>query len=150
MSATPVTHAPRVLIVEDDPGSALVMRKILTRLAGMEVEVTEDGDLVVARVAAGEVDVVVMDVSLGNTFLAGVPVDGLELTRQLLAAARVAGRGVRVLIATAHAMRGDRERFLGTTGAHSYIAKPITDPPAFAAEARRLYDQLGEGGPGAE
>jgi CheY-like chemotaxis protein len=112
----------------------------------MSVELTEDGDLVVARAAAGEVDVVVMDVSLGNTKVAGSPVDGLELTRLLLAAAAGAGRKVRVLIATAHAMRGDRERFLGTTGAHGYVAKPITDHPAFAAEVRRLYDEL-DGGP---
>jgi len=145
MSDSPSPPVPRVLIVEDDPGNALVMRTILSRLGRMAAEVTEDGDLVLERVAAGRVDVVVMDVSLGNTRVAGVSVDGLELTRRLLAAARAAGRQVRVFIATAHAMRGDRERFLAETGAHSYVAKPITDPAAFAAEARRLYDELGTG-----
>ncbi len=143
--ASPQPRVPRVLVVEDDPGNALVIRKILTRLGGMTVELTEDGDLVVARAAAGDVDIVVMDVSLGNTKVAGSSVDGLELTRRLLAAAASAGRRVRVLIATAHAMRGDRERFLGETGAHGYVAKPITDHPAFAAEVRRLFDELAEG-----
>jgi len=146
MSASPAAAVPRVLIVEDDPGNALVMKKILTRVGGMAVEVTEDGDLVVERGAAGRVDVVVMDVSLANTRVGGVPVDGLELTRRLLAAVRGAGHEARVLIATAHAMMGDRERFLSATGAHSYLAKPITDHVAFAAEVRRLFDQLRKGG----
>ena len=146
MSSSQAIAVPRVLVVEDDLGSALVMKKVLCRLGGMEVEVTEDGDLVLERAANGRVDVVVMDVSLGNTRVAGTPVDGLELTRRLLAAARDAGHPVRVLIATAHAMRGDRERFLAATGAHSYVAKPITDHAAFVAEARRLFDELGKGG----
>ena len=55
-AATP--RPPQVLIVEDDPGNALVMKTILVRLGRMAVVVSEDGDQVLAWIAAGHVDAV--------------------------------------------------------------------------------------------
>ena len=53
--------------------------------------------------------------------------------------AAVAGTAkVPVILATAHAMFGDRERFLAETGAEHYIAKPIHDPDHFLAEVRKV------------
>lgn len=123
---------PRILIVEDDPGNALVMKTILVRLGGMRVEITEDGDRVLAQAPA--VDLVLMDVSLSSTKVGGVPVDGLELTRHL----KRLSDPPRVLLATAHAMRGDRERFLSESGADGYVAKPITDHAFFVETVRSL------------
>ena len=82
MSAAP-PRPPQVLIVEDDPGNALVMKTILVRLGRMAVVVSEDGDQVLAWIAAGHVDAVVMDVSLSNTRVGGQCADGLELTRRI-------------------------------------------------------------------
>ncbi len=136
MQAPSGDSAPRVLIVEDDPGNALVMKSILAKLGRMAVEVTEDGDEVLSRVAVGDVDVIVMDVSLANTRVGGDPVDGLELTRRVKGLA-AGGRPPAVLLATAHAMRGDAERFLESSGADGYLAKPIVDHDAFIREVRK-------------
>lgn len=134
----PPTHRPlRVLIVEDDPGNALLMKKLLVRLGGMSVDVTEDGDLVVDLSARGGLDAIVMDVSLVRTYVGGEPVDGLELTRRVL---RAGGGSPRpgVLLATAHAMHGDPTRFLAESGADAYVSKPILDGSRFVEEVRRV------------
>jgi two-component system, cell cycle response regulator DivK len=115
----------RIIIVEDDPTNARVAERVLSRMGGHSVLVTEDGDEVLARCERAEVDVVVMDISLGNTRVEGQAVDGVRLTQ--LIRERAPGGGPPVLVLTAHAMRGDRERLLEASGADDYIAKPIID-----------------------
>ena len=123
--------ALQIVIVEDDPMNALVMSKILTRLGGHDVTVLESVEKVLALVRADSVDVVVMDVSLSNTEFEGRPIDGIEFTRLLKSDSR---RAVPILLATAHAMKGDAERLMCESGADAYIAMPISDPQAFVAK----------------
>lgn len=114
-----------VLIVEDDPTNACVAERVLSRMGGHAVEVIEDGDEVLARCASGQVDLVVMDVSLTNTRVEGEAVDGVRLTELIHEAC--GEDAPPVLLVTAHAMRGDRERLLRSSGAQGYVAKPIVD-----------------------
>jgi two-component system cell cycle response regulator DivK len=113
----------RILIVEDDAMNAKLFDLILTRKAGFQVEITEDTDRVRARAREGSVDVIILDVSLSNSRWEGVPVDGLEICRRLKRDPVTAG--IPVLLATAHAMKGAREKFLSESGADEYISKPI-------------------------
>lgn len=115
----------RIVIVEDDPTNARVAERVLSRMGGHSVMVTEDGDEVLARCAAAKVDLLVMDISLVDTQVAGEPVDGVRLTQMVRE--RSPGGGPPVLVVTAHAMRGDRGRLLAASGADDYIAKPIVD-----------------------
>ncbi|MBL8111450.1 MAG: response regulator [Acidobacteria bacterium] len=107
------------------------MRTILKKVGGMPADITEDGDVVVSRVRQGTVDLIVMDVSLANTRAGGRRMDGLELTRIVKELEAETGRRVPVLLATAHAMRGDGEKFLEQSGADGYVTKPIVDHAAF-------------------
>jgi CheY-like chemotaxis protein len=50
--------------------------------------------------------------------------DGLELTAAVRALERQSGAHLPIIAMTAHATKGDRERFLGA-GMDGYIAKPI-------------------------
>jgi two-component system cell cycle response regulator DivK len=115
--------ATRILVVEDDPMNAKLFGLILARRAGFEVEVTEDAELVLEQARAGAADLIIMDVALSNSRIDGRPVDGLEITRRLKA--DPATNRIPVLLATAHAMKGSRERFLAESGAEDYISKPI-------------------------
>jgi two-component system cell cycle response regulator DivK len=115
--------AARILIVEDDPMNAKLFELLLTRKGGFDVQVTEDPVVVAAEVGASRVDLVIMDVSLSNSTLDGVPVDGLAIARRLKT--DPATRHVPILLATAHAMKGSREKFLRESGADDYISKPI-------------------------
>jgi two-component system, cell cycle response regulator DivK len=113
----------RIMIVEDDPMNAKLFQLVLTRKANYRIEITEDPEHLIREIKAGTVDLVIMDVSLSNSRLEGKPVDGLEITRRLKA--DPATRPVPVLLATAHAMKGSKEKFLRESGADDYISKPI-------------------------
>lgn len=131
----------KVVIVEDDPTNALLMSKILTRVGGHDVTVTESVETVQSLLYAGQADLVVMDVSLVNTQYGGRRINGVEFTRLLRADER--SRDVPVLLATAHAMKGDAERLLRESGADGYIAKPITDFRAFVAQVESCRRGVG-------
>jgi CheY-like chemotaxis protein len=113
----------RIMIVEDDPMNAKLFQLVLTRKGGYDIQITEDPAQVIQEIKAGTVALVIMDVSLSNSTLDGKPVDGLEITRRLKA--DPATRHVPVLLATAHAMKGSKEKFLRESGADDYISKPI-------------------------
>jgi two-component system, cell cycle response regulator DivK len=137
------TIAMRIVIVEDDSMNALVMSKILTRIGGHQVTVLEAVEAVQSLIQLGEVDVVVMDVSLSNTLHEGRAIDGVEFVRLLRADHRHAG--VPILLATAHAMKGDAERLIAESGADGYVAKPISDPHAFVAKVEACARAVGNG-----
>jgi CheY-like chemotaxis protein len=124
-----------VLVVEDDPANAVLIETILTTLGGFAVVATDDGDEALRLAADGGLTAVVMDVSLGDTRVGGERVDGVELTRRLRG---LPGCGhLPVILLTAHAMRGDREQLLFSSGANDYVAKPITDQQGFIDRLRR-------------
>jgi CheY-like chemotaxis protein len=129
----------RILVVEDDPMNARLMEMILARKAGYEVLVTEDPSLVLTRARGGLADLIVMDVSLSNSSWNGVPVDGLTITRALKS--DPVARRVPVLLATAHAMKGSREKFLADSGADDYVSKPIVNSDDLLARVRTLLQR---------
>ena len=124
-----------ILVVEDDTVNALLFRVLLEKRGGHRVTVTESPDEVFRLVRAGEVDAVIMDVSLSHSRYQGAPVSGVELCRFLKSDPETAG--VPVLLATAHAMRGDAEALLRESGADDYVAKPIVDHHAFVDQVAR-------------
>ncbi|HNX52103.1 MAG TPA: response regulator, partial [Thermoanaerobaculaceae bacterium] len=83
---------------------------------------------------SGGVQMVIMDVSLNNTRWEGKPINGVEICRLLKQDPATAA--IPVLLATAHAMRGDAETLLAESGADDYVAKPIVDHEQFVAGVR--------------
>ena len=126
----------KILIVEDDPINVKFMKVVLVRKGGFAVAVSEDVAEIVAMAKSGELGAIIMDISLSRTLYEGKKVDGIFITKLLKA--NPATAGIPVILATAHAMSGDRERFLAETGAEHYLAKPIHDPDNFLAEVRKV------------
>lgn len=56
-------------------------------------------------------------------------VNGIKISRLLKSDPKTAN--LPILLVTAHAMQGDRERFLDLSGADGYASKPIIDHQAF-------------------
>lgn len=125
-----------VLVVEDDVHNATLFRKILEKRAGLRVTVSEDGAEILELARSGGVDLVVLDVSLAHTALEGRPLSGVDLCRMLKSDPLTVG--IPVMLATAHAMRGDGERLLAESGADDYVSKPIVDHHAFAEQVNAL------------
>lgn len=125
-----------VLIVEDDPINLRVFSKILTKRGGLTVHGTEDVEEVIRIAQAGEVDVILMDISLKNSFYQGKSMDGIKITQLLKADPQTAS--LPIILVTAHAMEGDRENFLKQSGADGYISKPVVDHEAFVAQVKEM------------
>jgi two-component system cell cycle response regulator DivK len=128
-----------VLVVEDEPSNATLMRKIFEKRLGARVTATDDPAVMFETLGAGDVSLVVLDVSLGQSTWEGRPVDGIELCRRIKADRATAATPV--ILATAHAMRGDAERLMAESGADDYVAKPILDHAEFVEQARRLVER---------
>jgi CheY-like chemotaxis protein len=126
----------RVLVVEDNPLVAKFYRMALERVAGYEVECIEDVEVILRQVAAAAYDVAILDVSLRNSRFNGKVLDGLELTR--LIREIPGGEKMPILLATAHAMEGDRQRLLAASGANAYLEKPIYDPHVLINKIQEL------------
>ena len=125
-----------VVVVEDDAMNALLFRRLFERRCGYRVTTTESPDELLALARAGKVDLVLMDVSLANSHHQGQPVNGVDLCRLLKR--DPATCKVPVMLATAHAMRGDAEALLAESGADDYLSKPIVDHEAFVEQVRRM------------
>jgi CheY-like chemotaxis protein/HPt (histidine-containing phosphotransfer) domain-containing protein len=127
----PRTKGLRILVAEDHPVNQEVVRQILQRL-GHQVEVVADGHAALAALeqsGRGTFDLVLMDVQM--------PVmGGLEATGAIRDAERASGMHLPIVALTAHAMHGDRERFL-EAGMDGYVTKPID-----GVELTRIISQL--------
>ena len=120
----------RVLIVEDE---AAIVRFLARGLAAHGHQVVsaangEDG-LALALDPLESVEFVLLDISLPG-------MDGLEVLRQVRAAPAL--QGLPVIALTAHAMAGDRDRFL-QAGFDAYVAKPITDEAVLLDAIARCF-----------
>jgi CheY-like chemotaxis protein len=131
-----IIEMARVLVVEDNPLVAKFYRMALERVAGYQVTCTEDADAILREVAAAAYDVAILDVSLRNCRYHGQVIDGLELARLIRATS--GGEKLPILLATAHAMEGDRQRLLSASGADAYLEKPIYDPQVLIGKIQEL------------
>ena len=115
----------RVIIVEDNAAVAKYFRYVLEH-AGYTAIITESGNEVLALAQDNDTVAILVDISLRRTQYDGRYIDGLELSRILKGDGSTTH--VPVIIATAHVMAGDRERFLQESGADGFLRKPVVDP----------------------
>jgi CheY-like chemotaxis protein len=121
-----------VLLVEDHEINRKLAEIMLQRM-GYCCAIAADGQQALDRLAQERFDVVLMDVMM--------PVmDGLTALRQLRALEAGTGRRTPVLMVTAHAMTGDRERFIAA-GADGYVSKPMSQS-ALKAEIENTLARL--------
>ena len=102
----------RILIVEDEPGTAEMLSKGL-REQTYAVDVAADGEEAVYQAAVNDYDLILLDVMLPRK-------DGFEVCREV----RASGSTVPVLMLTARDRVGDRVAGLDT-GADDYLTKPF-------------------------
>ncbi|HKO00259.1 MAG TPA: response regulator [Thermoanaerobaculia bacterium] len=109
--------APKVLVVEDNDMNMQLVEYLLEE-GGYEIVKATSGEeaLSIARDASSKApDLILMDIHLPG-------MDGLSVVREIKSDSRMSG--VPILALTAHAMRGDKDRFL-EAGCDGYISKPI-------------------------
>jgi CheY-like chemotaxis protein len=103
-----------ILVVEDNLLNLRLARDFLRR-AGYRVLGARDGKEALALLERHSVDAVLMDIQLPD-------MDGLEATARIRR--QPAWARIPIIAMTAHAMKGDAERFLGA-GLDQYLSKPV-------------------------
>jgi two-component system sensor histidine kinase/response regulator len=125
-----------VLLVEDQVINRELARELLTQ-AGLVVREATNGRAALDELARSRPDVVLMDVQMPD-------MDGLAAVGLIRADPELAS--LPVIAMTAHAMMGDRERFLAA-GMSDYVAKPIEEAQLFRVLGRWLRSQSGDVAP---
>jgi CheY-like chemotaxis protein len=121
----------KILIGEDNPVNRELLRELL-EMQGYEIFEACNGQETLDMIETVRPDLLVLDL--------GMPVlDGFAAIQQIRA--NPATAKLRVLAATAYAMRGDREKTL-QAGFDGYLSKPIS-PTALKSEVDRLMMEPG-------
>jgi CheY-like chemotaxis protein len=118
-----------ILVVEDNDMNMQLVEYLLEE-AGYEILKATSGEEALRLAASGSPSLVLMDIHLPGA-------DGLSVAREMKATAGM--EEVPILALTAHAMRGDRDRFL-EAGCDGYISKPI-DVKTFIPSIRRFLPE---------
>lgn len=116
---------PSILVVEDNALIVKFYRMALERQGGYQVHATEDVEEILRLVRSGSIDLLILDISLSGAHYQGRNVDGVQIAAMLRG--HPSGARLPILVATAHAMEGDRGKILAATGADDYLEKPIYD-----------------------
>jgi PAS domain S-box-containing protein len=105
----------RILVAEDNEVNQVFVRRLLSK-AGHSVAVANNGREAVAAIEHGTFDVILMDVQMPE-------MGGLEATALIREHEKGTGQHLPIIAMTAHALRGDKERFLAA-GMDGYVSKP--------------------------
>ncbi len=106
----------RILLTEDNAVNQKLASRLLEK-EGHVVKVAENGAKALEACRENTFDLILMDVQM--------PVlDGMEATAAIRHTEQVTGHHIPIIAMTAHAMAGDRERFL-KAGMDGYVSKPI-------------------------
>ena len=136
----PATRILSILLAEDNVVNQRVAMGIL-KMRGHSVEVVNNGQEAIDAIACQRFDIVLMDVQM--------PVlDGLEATTAIRLRQQPTGVRTPIIAMTAHAMKGDRERFLAG-GMDDYISKPV-EPKALHEIIARWAPRQQPAAPGRE
>lgn len=105
----------KIAVVEDNPDNRLLARAILEE--HYRITEYESGPEALAGFQTDKPDLVLLDISLPD-------MDGIEVLQRIRADEALVG--LPVIALTAHAMTGDRQKYLGA-GFNDYVSKPIVD-----------------------
>lgn len=125
-----------ILLAEDNPVNQK-LATILLRKRGYQVTVVDNGQRALEAIAGSCFDLVLMDVQMPE-------MSGTDATRELRRREERTLVHLPVIAMTAHAMKGDAEKFLDA-GMDDYVSKPV-EPELLYACIDRVLTRQGNGG----
>lgn len=121
----------KVAVVEDNPDNRMLVQALLEDR--YDLSEYETGVEAVEGLPDDIPDLVLLDISLPE-------MDGTEVLQWLRT--QEALKDIPVIALTAHAMAGDREKFL-SIGFNDYVTKPIVDEDVLIDAIERCLNQAG-------
>ena len=126
----------KILLVDDDYLLAKGTAKLIQRLGGHQVEITDNPNDIFNNCQSGAVDLVLMDVNLPGAEWEGKGVSGADLSR--IIKINPATAYIPVILITAYAMLSERYELMEISMADDFYPKPITDYDALLASIAQL------------
>jgi CheY-like chemotaxis protein len=123
----------KIALVEDNADNRLLIQVVLADL--FDVVSYENGQEALQGFAKDKPDLILLDISLPK-------MDGNEVLRRIRADDAI--RGLPVIALTAHAMAGDREKYI-ESGFDEYVTKPILDENVLISTIERTLERRGSG-----
>lgn len=120
---------PKIAVVEDNPDNRLLVQALLEEM--YEISEYETGTDAVEGLEEDDPDLILLDISLPE-------MDGTEVLRWVREHGTL--QDVPVIALTAHAMAGDREKYLAA-GFNDYVTKPIVDEAVLLEAIDRWLSQ---------
>lgn len=125
----PVFRGARILVVDDNEINRHIAHELLSKYSA-EVSLAEDGAQAVECVRLRAFDIVLLDIQM--------PVmDGISAARTIRSLGIPRVDSMPLIAMTAHAMSGDREKFI-TAGMNDYLTKPFEPDELYRVVARWL------------
>ncbi len=118
-----------ILLAEDNPINRKLAVKMLENM-GHTVKTAFNGREAVEAFESQHFDLILMDIQMPD-------MDGIQATSIIREKEKLLGTKIPIIAMTAHALAGDRERFLAA-GMDGYVSKPIT--------AKELYEAVEKSG----
>ncbi|MGE5362974.1 MAG: response regulator [Bacteroidota bacterium] len=114
----------KIIIVEDDPFTQEFYKYLFSKTSYQTVTM-EDGDKLIENLGQEEVNLIIMDINLKNTYMDGKKVDGVILSRFIKQNEKFGN--IPILLVTAYQKGIGNNNFLEESMADDYIVKPIID-----------------------
>lgn len=116
---------PKILVIEDDPFNVELFELTLQRLGNFETIATDKGDEIISLLNSEKVDLIILDVSLDNTYINNQKYNGVELSKYIKSNSNWSK--IPIIVVTAYAGDDDISRILKESRAEKCIKKPITN-----------------------
>lgn len=132
-----------ILLVDDDYLLAKGTAKLIERLSGHKVQITDDPSQIFYKCENREVDLVMMDVNIPGAIWEGKEVSGADLCCLLKNNPKTAN--IPIILVTAYAMLTERNSLLNQSQANDLCTKPITNYEELIVLINGLVEKASKG-----
>ena len=120
-----------IIVMEDDNFLKEFYSFVFSKI-GYSADLLEDGDLFFQKLHEKKYDLIIMDLSLKNTYYNGEKVDGVVLSQ--LVKKNKSLKNTPIILVTAHAVDFQSKHLFEDSLADDYIIKPISDVKLFISK----------------
>ena len=110
-------HNESILLVEDNKINKIVIKKMLQEIGYNKIKTASNGLEALKLMEKYKFDIILMDIQMPE-------LDGIETTQIIRKNEKNSGEHIPIIAITAHALKGDREKFL-LKGMDDYLPKPV-------------------------
>jgi len=120
-----------IIVMEDDAFLKEFYSFVFNKV-GYTADLLEDGDVFFQKLKSQKYDLIIMDLSLKNTYLNEEKVDGIALSQLVKKDEDL--KEIPIVLVTAHAVDFQSKHLFDESLADDYIIKPISDIKVFISK----------------